>query len=144
MSDERARLLEEGGGVVHGLLLIGEDPFEIVNSDNLWGDGPVDTLRLLAQRWNADEMDALLLMVPLARANCHTGFGDFHMDPSGRVSRRRAGRVAPFVFTGAELVSKRPFDNPPEGAFAMTLQWASAIGASAEDGRGGREGSKRD
>src|SRR3546814_8281578 len=71
-------------------------------------------------------MDALLLMVPLARANCHTGFGDFHMDPSGRVSRRRAGRVAPFVFTGVELVSKRLFDNPPEGAFSMNLLWDRA------------------
>src|SRR3546814_8637044 len=74
-------------------------------------------------------MDALLLMVPLARANCHTGFGDFHMDPSGRVSRRRAGRVAPFVFTGVELVSKRLFDNPPEGAFSMNLLWDRAIEA---------------
>src|SRR3546814_16631438 len=100
ISDERVKLLETGGGVVHALPLIGEDPFYIVNSDNLWVDGPVDTLRLLAQRWNADEMDALLLMVPLARANCHNGFGDFHMAPSGRVSRRRAARVAPFVFPG--------------------------------------------
>lgn len=129
ISDERTKLLETGGGVVHALPLIGEDPFYIVNSDNLWVDGPVDTLRLLAQRWNADEMDALLLMVPLARANCHTGFGDFHMDPSGRVSRRRAGRVAPFVFTGVELVSKRLFDNPPEGAFSINLLWDRAIEA---------------
>src|SRR3546814_7716016 len=51
------------------------------------------------------------------------------MDPSGRVSRRRAGRVAPFVFTGVELVSKRLFDNPPEGAFSMNLLWDRAIEA---------------
>src|SRR3546814_8822336 len=57
ISDERAKLLETGGGVVHALPLIGEDPFYIVNSDNLWVDGPVDTLRLLDQRWNDDEMD---------------------------------------------------------------------------------------
>src|SRR3546814_19231581 len=89
-------------------------------------------------------MDALLLMVPLARANCHTGFGDFHMDPSGRVSRRRAGRVSPFVFTGVELVSKRLFDNPPEGAFSMNLLWDRAIEAGGrKDVVAGKSGSVR-
>src|SRR3546814_19817011 len=94
ISDERAKLLETGGGVVHALPLIGEDPFYIVNSDNLWVDGPVDTLRLLTQRWNADEMDALLLMEPLERANCHHGFGHFHLAQSDRDSpRREAGKT---------------------------------------------------
>lgn len=129
ISDERARLLETGGGVTHALPLIDDDPFYIVNSDNLWVDGPVDTLRLLAQRWDAGEMDALLLMVPLARANCHSGQGDFHMNPLGLVSRRQKGKVAPFVFTGIQLVSKRLFDGAPGGAFSMNLLWDRAIEA---------------
>ncbi len=127
ISDERAKLLETGGGVAHALPLIDADPFYVVNSDNLWVDGPVDTLKLLAQRWNGREMDALLLMVPLARANCHGGFGDFHMDPVGRLSRKRTGKVAPFVFTGIQLVSKRLFKNAPEGAFSMNVLWDRAI-----------------
>ena len=98
VSDERAALLETGGGVVKALPLIGESPFLVVNSDNLWVDGPSDTLRMLAGRWDDATMDALLLLVPLARANCHRGQGDFHMDARGRLSRRRPGRVAPFVF----------------------------------------------
>src|SRR3546814_4425143 len=121
ISDERDRLLETGGGVVHALPLIEEDPFYVVNSDNLWVDGPIDTLKLLAQRWDSKAMDALLLVVPLARANCHGGFGDFHMDPVGRLSRKRLGRVAPFVFTGIQLVSNRLFDDAPEGPFSMNL-----------------------
>lgn len=129
ISNERRQLLETGGGVVHALPMIGEDPFYIVNSDNLWVDGPIDTLKLLAQRWNADEMDALMLMVPLARANCHAGFGDFHMDPLGHLSRKRPGRVAPFVFTGVQLVARRLFDKPPKGPFSMNLLWDRAIEA---------------
>lgn len=129
ISDEREKLLETGGGVTKALPLIDEDPFYIVNSDNLWVDGPVDTLRLLAQRWDAATMDALLLMVPLARANCHSGFGDFHMDTLGRLMRKRPGRVAPFVFTGVQLVSKRLFDDAPEGAFSMNLLWDRTIEA---------------
>jgi len=129
VSDERDCLLETGGGVNRALPLIDADPFYIVNSDNLWVDGPVDSFRLLAQRWDGAEMDALLLLVPLARANCHGGPGDFHMDPWGKLSRRRQNRVAPFVFTGIQLVSRRLFDGAPDGAFSMNLLWDRAIAA---------------
>ena len=56
ISDERAELLETGGGVVQALPLIGDEPFFVVNTDNLWVDGPADAIRLLAaagtmRRW---------------------------------------------------------------------------------------------
>lgn len=129
ISDERARLLETGGGVVKALPLIAGNTFLIANSDNLWVDGPVDAIRLLSNRWDDATMDALLLMVPLARANCHSGQGDFHMDAYGRIARRRTSKIAPFVFTGVQLVSKRLFDEAPEGAFSFNLLWDRAITA---------------
>ena len=130
VSDERARLLETGGGVTRALPLIADETFLVVNSDNLWIDGPVDAIRLLASRWDDAEMDALLLVVPLARANCHKGQGDFHLDGTGHLSRRRA-KVAPFVFTGIQLVSRRLFRDAPEGPFSTNLLWDRAI----EEGR---------
>jgi MurNAc alpha-1-phosphate uridylyltransferase len=129
ISDERDLLLETGGGVARALPLIPEDHFLIVNSDNLWVDGPVDAIRLLADRWDDATMDALLLLIPLARANCHGGAGDFHMDPIGNITRRRSGRVAPFVYTGVQIVSKRLFADVPEGPFGFMLLWERAIAA---------------
>jgi N-acetyl-alpha-D-muramate 1-phosphate uridylyltransferase len=128
VSDERSHLLETGGGLVKALPLIAEDRFLVVNSDNFWVDGPVDAIRLLASRWDEETMDALLLVVPLARANCHNGRGDFHMDPVGRLSRRKPGRMAPFVYTGVQIVSRRLFEGAPEGvAFSTNLLWNKAI-----------------
>jgi MurNAc alpha-1-phosphate uridylyltransferase len=128
VSDERPLLLETGGGLVHALPLIDADPFLVVNSDNLWIDGPVDSLRLLASNWDEARMDALLLLVPLARANCHKGQGDFHMAPGGALRRRKKGGVAPFVFTGIQMVSKRLFEGPlPDGPFSTNLLWDRAI-----------------
>jgi MurNAc alpha-1-phosphate uridylyltransferase len=129
ISDERAKLLETGGGLVHALPLIGDDPFLVVNSDNLWVDGPADSIRSLAARWDDETMDALLLLVPLARANCHNGKGDFHMDGAGRLSRRKPGRVAPFVFTGVQIVSKRLFEGAKAEPFSLNLLWDRAITA---------------
>lgn len=130
VSDERALLLETGGGVVKALPLIADDRFLVVNSDNLWIDGPIDAIRLLADRWDDATMDTLLLLIPLARANCHSGQGDFHMDPAGTIARRKSSKVAPFVFTGVQLVSKRLFDGGmPEGPFSFNLLWDRAIEA---------------
>jgi N-acetyl-alpha-D-muramate 1-phosphate uridylyltransferase len=132
ISDERTQLLETGGGLVRALPLIDCDPFLAVNSDNLWVDGPIDSLRLLASNWNDERMDALLLLVPLARANCHAGQGDFHMDPAGALRRKKRGTVAPFVFTGIQMISKRLFEGDlPEGPFSTNILWDRAI----EEGR---------
>lgn len=130
ISDERKLLLETGGGLKRALPLIDADPFLAVNSDNLWIDGPVDTLRLLASAWDDSRMDALLLLVPLARANCHSGRGDFHMNSAGALRRRRANGIAPFVFTGVQLLSKRLFEGDlPDGPFSTNLLWDRAIAA---------------
>ena len=129
VSDERGELLETGGGIARALPLIGEERFFVVNTDNIWVDGPLDTLRLLAGRWDEAAMDALLLMVPYANAHNYRGQGDFRMDAAGLLARRGAGRVAPFVYTGVQLVSRRLFDDAPTGAFSTNLLWDRAIAA---------------
>ena len=131
ISDERDLLMETGGGLVKAAPLIDSDPFLAINSDNLWIDGPADTLKLLASQWDDSRMDALLLLVPQARALNHKGIGDFHMDRTGRLRRRDRSHVAPFVFTGIQMVSKRLLRDAPEGPFSTNLLWDRAI----EEGR---------
>jgi MurNAc alpha-1-phosphate uridylyltransferase len=131
ISDERDLLMETGGGMVKAAPLIDSDPFLALNSDNLWVDGPADTLKLLASQWDSDRMDALLLLVPQSGALNHGGMGDFHMDREGRIRRKERGRVAPFVFTGIQIVSKRLLRNAPEGPFSTNILWDRAI----EEGR---------
>ncbi|MCF8708018.1 nucleotidyltransferase family protein [Rhizorhapis sp. SPR117] len=131
ISDEREKLLETGGGLVRAMPLLGDAPFLCVNSDNIWIDGPQDSIAMLGSHWDDDKMDALLLLVPHARAHCHKGSGDFHMDNMGRLTRRRPGRLAPFVFTGVQLVSPRLLREPPTDAFSTNFFWSRAI----EEGR---------
>jgi MurNAc alpha-1-phosphate uridylyltransferase len=127
ISDERALLLETGGGMVKARDLL-PDPFFCVNSDNIWVDGPKDAFRELSDAWDPARMDALLLLVAHTGARNFAGKGDFHMDGRGRLSRRRSGRIAPFVFTGIQLVSKRLLRDAPEGPFSTNVLWDRAIG----------------
>ena len=127
ISDERDLLLETGGGLKKALPLIDCDPFLAVNSDNFWIDGPSDALKLLASHWDAERMDCLLLLVPHARAGNHSGHGDFHMDRAGRLTRRTRSKVAPYVFTGIQIVAKRMLDGAPDGPFSTNLLWDRSI-----------------
>jgi len=130
ISDERAELLETGGGMVKAQPLL-PDPFFCLNADNIWLDGPRSGFHDLSRYWNAERMDALLLVVPHSRAINFEGKGDFHMDSMGRLSRRKPGRIAPFIYTGIQLVSHRLLRDAPGGRFSTNILWNRAI----EEGR---------
>lgn len=130
ISDERDALLETGGGLVRAMPHL-PDPFFCLNADNIWLDGPRSAFHDLSRRWNPAEMDALLLVVPHARAINFRGEGDFTMDPLGRLTRRQPGRVAPFIYTGIQLISHRLLREAPSGAFSTNVLWDRA----AREGR---------
>ena len=73
----------------------------------------------------------MLLLVPHRGAHNFRGTGDFHMAADGKVSRRRSGRIAPFIYTGIQLVSHRLMRDAPEGPFSTNVLWNRAI----EEGR---------
>lgn len=130
VSDERDELLETGGAMIKAKGLL-PDPFFCLNADNIWLDGPRSAFHDLSVRWNPDEMDALLLVVSHARAINFNGQGDFYMDAVGRLRRREQGRVAPFIYTGIQLVSHRLLRDAPDGKFSTNILWNRAI----EEGR---------
>lgn len=135
VSDERARLMETGGGLVQARDALGDRPFVVSSSDVLWVDGPSDAIRLLASQWDDTTMDVLMLLVPLARAHNHSGRGDFHLDPAGRITAlRRPDRVAPFVYTSVQIMSPRVFADLPDGPFSQMLFWQRAIAAGRAHG----------
>ena len=127
ISDERAELLETGGGLVQALPMISGDPFFCINSDAIWTDGEVDGLTRLAQAWDAETMDGLLLLVPRARAFSHRGNGDFSIDDQGRPVRRGKAADAPFVYTGIQLLSRTFLNDAPTGPFSTNILWDRAI-----------------
>jgi MurNAc alpha-1-phosphate uridylyltransferase len=130
VSDEREVLLETGGGMVKAQPFL-PDPFFCINSDNIWLDGPKDVFHDLSDAWDTERMDALLALVPHRGAHNFRGKGDFGMSATGRVSRRRSGRIAPFIYTGIQLVSHRLLREAPDGPFSTNVLWDRAI----EEGR---------
>jgi MurNAc alpha-1-phosphate uridylyltransferase len=121
-------LLDTGGGVVKALPLLGDKPFFVVNGDILWRDGAEPALRRLAARWDDGAMDALLLVHPREQAIGYDGPGDFRLQADGTLARRDAD-LAPFVFTGVQILSPRLFAGAPVGAFSLNRLYDRAAAA---------------
>ena len=124
-----ATRLETGGGVRKALPLLGAEPFFAINGDVCWLDGCTAALRRLAEAWNEAEMDALLLLHPTVHAVGYDGPGDFVLGPEGRLRRRREQEVAPFVFSGIQMLHPRLFETTPEGPFSLNLVYDKAAEA---------------
>jgi N-acetyl-alpha-D-muramate 1-phosphate uridylyltransferase len=129
VSDERAALLETGGGIRKALPLLGDAPFVVLNSDSFWLEGPASNLSRLIDGWDAGRMDCLLLVAPTATSLGYEGAGDFVMDPDGRLERRGEREVAPFIYAGVAILSPGLFAGTPEGAFSLNLLFDRAIDA---------------
>ncbi len=121
ISDERGTLLGTGGGIAKALPQLGDEPFFLVNSDTVWLDGVKPNFARLAEAFDPQAMDALLLLAPTTASIGYTGRGDFAMLPDGRLRRRGENQVVPFVYAGAALLAPALFADAPAGAFPLTL-----------------------
>ncbi len=131
ISDERAKLLDQGGGIVKALPLLGKDPFFICNTDSFWIEGAKSNLEKLAELWNPDAMDVLLLVAPTSNSIGVDWPGDFHMDPSGRLIRRDERDVSAFVYAGVGIVKPELFAHETRDVFRLAPTFFKA----AEAGR---------
>ncbi len=121
-----AERLETGGGVAHALALLGGEPFFVLNSDLVWGPDGAAWLRRLAAGFDARRMDARLLLYRTDRAIHYEGLGDFHLASDGRLCRRLESGTAPYLFTGAQILAPRLFDDPPAGPWRLTRAYDRA------------------
>lgn len=101
-------LLETGGGVLKALPLLGPS-FFVVNSDVMWLNGKVSALKRLARGWDAAEMDAMLLLQRTTTAVGYEGVGDYFLDKLGVPRYRSEREIAPYIFAGIQLLSRRLF-----------------------------------
>jgi MurNAc alpha-1-phosphate uridylyltransferase len=130
ISDERAALLDTGGGVKKALPRLGPGPFLIHNADSVWIEGVGSNLARLAGAWDDAHMDCLLLLAGASASHGYQGRGDFALESDGRIRRRKVEQeLVPFAFTGVSVAHPRLFDGSPDGAFSLNLVWSRAIAA---------------
>ncbi|MBI5013778.1 MAG: nucleotidyltransferase family protein, partial [Methylocystis sp.] len=117
ISDERALLLDQGGGIKKALPLIGDDPFFVCNTDAFWIDAARSNVRALAEAFDPDLMDAALLLAPTSGSVGVDWGGDFDLDAEGRIIRRDGQK--PFVYTGVGVMKPQLFAGVADDVFKL-------------------------
>lgn len=131
ISDERDLLLDQGGGIRKVLPLLGDAPFFLCNTDAFWIEGPISNLHRLAEFWDPERMDALLLVAASATSVGVDWPGDFQMAPDGRLTRRGECNVAPYVYSGVGIIKPQLFQHETHDVFRL----APFLFDAAEKGR---------
>lgn len=123
ISDERAQVLETGGGVVKALPFIGDDPFFVVNTDVTWATPGDTTFKKLTDAYDPNEMDALLLLADMGATLGFRGPGDFFLNPDGHVLRRGDKPSAPYVFAGTHITRPDLLRSYKPEPFSANIYW---------------------
>jgi MurNAc alpha-1-phosphate uridylyltransferase len=126
ISDERGLLLDQGGGIKKVLPLIGNDPFFVCNTDAFWVDAARSNILALAEIFDADRMDAALLLAPTIGSVGVGWEGDFDLDAEGRIVRRDGPK--PYVYAGVGLMKPQLFAGVAEDVFKLAPFFFDAAG----------------
>lgn len=130
ISDERDELLDSGGGIVNALDQLGDAPFLLLNADTFWLDDPSEDQKntnMLVDRFDRDEMDILLMIVPISRTTGHHGRGDFNVDENGRLSRFHGTTPESLIYAGAAIINPKIFAQISERKFSLNQCFDEAI-----------------
>jgi MurNAc alpha-1-phosphate uridylyltransferase len=124
ISDERAALLDSGGGIRHAADKLGRDPIYVANIDSLWIEGETPALETLKSVWDPDAMDILLLLVKRGQGIGFEGPQGFFRDAAGRLTHSTAPEPpTPFANVGVAILKPSLLDDEPEGAFSIIPIW---------------------
>jgi MurNAc alpha-1-phosphate uridylyltransferase len=126
ISDERAMLLETGGGLKHARSMLGEAPIWVANSDYVWRTEHDDALAMVARTWDAGRMDACVIVVPKARTQGFDTPGDFSRDDAGRLTLRGEAAEAPLHCFGVQILDPQRVYAVAAQKFSLFRIWKAA------------------
>lgn len=128
ISDERDQVLETGGGLAKAAPLLGNDPVFVVNTDAFWGTGTPAPFLSLAEAYDPERMDELLLLADTQRSLGYGGAGDFFRDQEGRLSRRGQAPSAPWAYAGVRILMPQAFAALPAEPFSVAWRvWGPLV-----------------
>jgi MurNAc alpha-1-phosphate uridylyltransferase len=128
ISDERAELLDSGGGVKKAVADEADGPLLILNGDSFWTDDSESNICRLQAAWDPNRMDMLLLLANVEQSTGFEGAGDFFSNQQGQLTRRGLAPSAPCIYAGAIVTTVEFLRTVPEAKFSLNQLFDAAIG----------------
>ena len=123
ISDERAQLMETGGGIRQARPLLGDDPIVVCNIDSVWEEPNGSAIARLAQSYDRARVPFRLMLASMEECLGFEGAGDFFMNENGVLTFRGDMPRAPWAYMGAYIMDPAIIDSEPLQPFSMTPVW---------------------
>jgi len=123
ISDERALLMETGGGVRQARAVLGDKPVFLCNIDSVWTEPQGSPMARLARGFDPSRMGAQLLLAAMDQQLGYDGVGDFFMDETSALSFRDALPHTPWAYMGVQIINPSIIDVEPLEPFSFTRVW---------------------
>ena len=117
---ETPKILDTGGGLRNALPFLGQTTVMTLTSDAVW-HGP-NPLQALAEAWDPDRMDGLLMCIRPDHAVGHLGPGDFLPDAESRITRGPG-----VIYTGAQIIKTDRLAEIADDVFSLNVLWDMMI-----------------
>ena len=125
VSDESDLLLDTGGGIKKILNKYNINKSLVLNSDVIWGDSDK---KLIVDMINSypEKAEAFLGLVPKQNLKSFKGKGDFCKLKNNDLIRYDESSE-PYVYIGAQIISKNAFNGIEKEVFSVNEAWNSCI-----------------
>jgi MurNAc alpha-1-phosphate uridylyltransferase len=123
ISDERAQLMETGGGVRLARPMLGDDPIIVCNIDSVWDEPHGSAIARLAQGFDPAKSGATLMLAAMDQCLGFEGAGDFFMDEHGVLSFREMMPHAPWAYMGVQIIDPSIVEDEPLEPFGFMRIW---------------------
>ena len=123
-------LLDTGGGIKAAIDHF-DAPFLVLSGDSVWEDAQgQNILQTMADHWDSERMDILILLQPVTTMTLTQGLGDYDLDDQGW-AQRSANKTGRYMWTSIRINAPEIFENAPDGPFS----YLDLLDAAQEKGR---------
>ena len=130
-------LLETGGAIKNAREVLGEKPVFTLNTDIVL-QSDHNLFKNMAEKWDADTMDFLLLMQPYNNAVGYSGHGDFDLDEDGKLLRPDKTENYEYMYAGLQILKPVKVAKHPLKIFSLREYYLNSdkvVGLKAKDAR---------
>ena len=125
VSDESDLLLDTGGGIKKIFDKYNIKKSLVLNSDVIWSGSDKDLIVDMINSY-PEETEAFIALVPKKNISGFKGKGDFCILKNNNLIRYDASSM-PYVYIGAQIISKDAFNSIEKEVFSVNEAWNSCI-----------------
>jgi MurNAc alpha-1-phosphate uridylyltransferase len=125
ISNEKNKILDTGGGILHAIKNFSKDPFIVVNPDTIWNSNYLKELDLIEKLFEVNKNIKCSILVVNKEKSFDKSFkGDFSLE-SNKINKKI--NCLDYIYTGLQVVQPNIFLNYKENIFSMNKIWNDLI-----------------